>query len=130
MELEATGNSILAVRLLKPHVGRVVIANPLQVPAIAHAKIKTDQIDAVILLSSIMVVPVLARTGFVRINFGLGGEKSIAPLCRREGNAESLNDVIPAGAYFSRNTVIIEMRRKIKKLIIQNLRLNHQRQSI
>jgi predicted transposase YbfD/YdcC len=31
------------------HVKRVVIANPLQVRAIAHAKVKTDRIDAVVL---------------------------------------------------------------------------------
>ena len=47
--LEATGNTMAVVRLLEPHVGRVVIANPLQVRAIAHAKIKTDKIDAAVL---------------------------------------------------------------------------------
>ncbi|MBV9813619.1 MAG: IS110 family transposase [Acetobacteraceae bacterium] len=44
--LEATGNTMTIVRLLKPHVGRVVIANPLQVRIIAEAKAKTDRIDA------------------------------------------------------------------------------------
>ena len=44
--LEATGNTMAIVRLLKPHVGRVVIANPLQVRVIAEAKVKTDRIDA------------------------------------------------------------------------------------
>ena len=44
--LEATGNTMAIVRLLKPHVGRVVIANPLQVRVIAEAKAKTDRIDA------------------------------------------------------------------------------------
>ena len=39
-------NTMAIVRLLKPHAGRVVIANPLQVRAIAHAKVKTDRIDA------------------------------------------------------------------------------------
>jgi transposase len=34
---------------LAPHVGRVVIANPKQVRLIAHAKIKTDGIDAAVL---------------------------------------------------------------------------------
>lgn len=34
------------MKLLKPHVGRVVIANPLQVRVIAEAKAKTDRIDA------------------------------------------------------------------------------------
>jgi transposase len=44
--LEATGNTMAIVRLLKPRVGRVVIANPLQVRVIAEAKAKTDRIDA------------------------------------------------------------------------------------
>lgn len=47
--LEATGNTAAIVRSLKPHVGRVVIANPLQVRAIAHARVKTDKIDAAVL---------------------------------------------------------------------------------
>jgi transposase len=44
--LEATGNTMAIVRLLKPHVARVIIANPLQVRVIAEAKAKTDRIDA------------------------------------------------------------------------------------
>src|SRR5688500_371440 len=44
--VEATGNTATIVRLLRPFVRRVVIANPLQVRAIAHAKVKTDKIDA------------------------------------------------------------------------------------
>jgi transposase len=44
--LEATGNTAAVVRLLTPAVHRVVIANPLQVRAIAWAKVKTDKIDA------------------------------------------------------------------------------------
>ena len=47
--LEATGNTAAIVRLLSPFVGRVVIANPLQVKAIAHARVKTDKVDAAIL---------------------------------------------------------------------------------
>ena len=35
--------------MIAPHVGRVVIANPRQVRLIAHAKIKTDAIDATVL---------------------------------------------------------------------------------
>jgi transposase len=34
---------------MAPHVKRIVIANPLQVRAIAHAKVKTDKIDALVL---------------------------------------------------------------------------------
>jgi transposase len=44
--LEATGNTAAIVRLLTPFVHRVAIANPLQVRAIACAKVKTDKIDA------------------------------------------------------------------------------------
>ena len=42
---------------------------------------------------------------------------------------ESIGNVTPADAYFGRHTAIIETREKIKKLTIQNRRLNHQRQS-
>ena len=49
--LEATGNAMAVVRVLSPYVGRVVMANPLQVKAIAHAHVKTDKIDAGVLAS-------------------------------------------------------------------------------
>ena len=41
--IEATGNSMAVSRVLSPFVQRVVIANPLQVKAIAHAHVKTDK---------------------------------------------------------------------------------------
>ena len=44
--IEATGNSMAVSRVLSPFVKRVVIANPLQVKAIASAHVKTDKIDA------------------------------------------------------------------------------------
>src|SRR6201996_4984788 len=47
--IETTVNTAATVRLLCPFVRRVVIANPLQVRAIAHAKIKTDKVDAAVL---------------------------------------------------------------------------------
>jgi transposase len=47
--VEATGNTAIVVRLLKPYVRRVIVANPRQVRAIAHAKVKTDKIDAAVL---------------------------------------------------------------------------------
>jgi transposase len=49
--IEATGNAMAVVRVLSPHVGRVIVANPLQVKAIAHAHVKTDKIDAGVLAS-------------------------------------------------------------------------------
>ena len=42
---------------------------------------------------------------------------------------ESIGNVAPADAYFGRHTAIIERRERIKKLTIQNRRLNHQRQA-
>ncbi len=47
--LEATGNTAAIAAALKPHVARVVIANPLQVRLIAEARVKTDKIGAAIL---------------------------------------------------------------------------------
>lgn len=49
--VEATGNTMAVVRVLSSFVTRVVIANPLQVRAIAHAHVKTDKIDAGVLAS-------------------------------------------------------------------------------
>lgn len=44
--IEATGNCMAVSRVLSPLVARVVIANPLQVKAIAQAHVNTDKIDA------------------------------------------------------------------------------------
>jgi transposase len=47
--IEATGNASAVAEVIRPHVGRVVIANPRQVRLIAEARIKTDVIDATVL---------------------------------------------------------------------------------
>ena len=47
--LEATGNAIAVAERLRPHVGRVIVANAREVRLIAQAKIKTDKIDAAVL---------------------------------------------------------------------------------
>ena len=44
--LEATFHTWILHDILSRHVDRVVVANPLQVKAIAQAKIKTDKVDA------------------------------------------------------------------------------------
>src|SRR5262249_54189735 len=49
--VEATGNAMAVVRVLSPYVARVIVANPIQVKAIAHARVKTDKIDAGVLAS-------------------------------------------------------------------------------
>jgi transposase len=47
--VEATGNASAVAEVIRPHVGRVVIANPRQVRLIAEARIKTDVIDVTVL---------------------------------------------------------------------------------
>jgi transposase len=47
--LEATTNTWPIVEILRPHVARVVVGNPLKTKAIAEAKVKTDKIDALVL---------------------------------------------------------------------------------
>src|SRR5499427_2355624 len=47
--VEATGNASSVASVIAPYVKKVVIANPKQVRVIAHAKIKTDTIDASVL---------------------------------------------------------------------------------
>nr|WP_210184815.1 transposase [Allgaiera indica] len=49
--IEAAGNCVAVSRVLTPYVARVVIANPLQVKAIAHAHVTTDKVDAATLAS-------------------------------------------------------------------------------
>ena len=44
--LESTGNALAIARILEPHVAEVVLANPMQVRAICHAKVKSDRFDA------------------------------------------------------------------------------------
>src|SRR6266536_2792113 len=44
--LEATGNALGIARIVEPHVGRVVLANPKAVKGITQAGAKTDKIDA------------------------------------------------------------------------------------
>lgn len=56
--LEATTNTWPAVAVLRPHVGEVVVSNPLRTRAIAEAKVKTDRVDALVLAQ-------LLRTDFL-----------------------------------------------------------------
>lgn len=48
--LEATCNTYAIVRLLQDHAGRVIVSNPLRTRAIAEARIKTDKVDAEVLV--------------------------------------------------------------------------------
>jgi transposase len=47
--IEATCNTHAIVRLIEPHVARVIVSNPMKTRAIAEAKVKTDKVDAEIL---------------------------------------------------------------------------------
>ncbi len=53
--LEATFHTWQICSLLRPHVARVVVANSMQVKAIAHARVKTDKLDAHILAQLLRV---------------------------------------------------------------------------
>jgi transposase len=44
--LESTSNALAIARVLEAHVAEVVVANPMQVRAICHAKVKNDRFDA------------------------------------------------------------------------------------
>src|SRR3954464_5809155 len=44
--LESTANAWAIAGILRRHVASVVLANPMQVRAISHAKVKNDRVDA------------------------------------------------------------------------------------
>jgi transposase len=62
--VEATGNASSVAAVIAPHVKKVVIANPKQVRIIAHAKIKTDTIDAKV-LAQLYASGFCRRSGFL-----------------------------------------------------------------
>jgi transposase len=47
--LETTTNAWAVADLIRPHVGRVVVSNPVKTRIIAAAKVKTDKVDAQVL---------------------------------------------------------------------------------
>jgi transposase len=47
--IDATCNTHAIVRLIEPHVARVIVSNPQKTRAIAVAKVKTDKVDAEVL---------------------------------------------------------------------------------
>lgn len=49
LAVEATTNTWAVAEILRPFVDKVVVGNPLQIKAIAQAKVKTDKIDAMVL---------------------------------------------------------------------------------
>jgi transposase len=69
--LEATFHSWALANIIRGHAGRVVVANPTQVKAIAHARVKTDKVDALILAQ-------LLRAGFIP-EVEMPDEKTWAP---------------------------------------------------
>ena len=50
MAIEATCNTHAIVRLIEPHVARVIVSNLQKTRAIAEAKVKTDEVDAEVLV--------------------------------------------------------------------------------
>lgn len=49
LAVEATTNTWVVVDILRPFIASIIVGNPLQIQAIAHAKVKTDKIDAEVL---------------------------------------------------------------------------------
>lgn len=49
LAVEVTSNTWAFVRMIKPHVSKVVVSNPMKTKAIAEANIKTDKVDARVL---------------------------------------------------------------------------------
>ena len=47
--MEATTNCWAVADVLRPHVAKVVVSNPMATKAIAQAKVKTDKVDAHVL---------------------------------------------------------------------------------
>ena len=47
--LEATTNCWAVTDVLRPHVAKVIVSNPMATKAIAQAKVKTDKVDALVL---------------------------------------------------------------------------------
>lgn len=70
-------NTAAIAAALKPHVARVVVANPLQVRLIAESRVKTDKIDAAILAQ-------LYASGFLP---QVWSPMSVPKLCAGENDA-------------------------------------------
>jgi transposase len=49
LAVEVTSNTWAFVRLVRPHVAKIVVSNPMKTKAIAEANIKTDKVDAKVL---------------------------------------------------------------------------------
>ena len=49
LAVEVTSNTWAFVRMIRPHVAKVVVSNPLKTKAIAEANVKTDKVDARVL---------------------------------------------------------------------------------
>jgi transposase len=62
--MEATGNALAIARILEPRVAAVVLAHAKQVRAIAHAKVKTDKVDAR-MLADLLAAGLIPRCGSV-----------------------------------------------------------------
>lgn len=79
--LEATRNWPFMYDILKDHVERVELAHPKELKAIAHAAVKTDQIDAKVLAN-------LARLNFLPISYAAPQEiRDLRLYMRHLGNA-------------------------------------------
>lgn len=78
--LENSSPARAVADILRPHVARVVVANPMAVQAIAHAKVKTDRIDAA------MLARLLSAGMLPEINYGSEQTRSLRRRVARRGS--------------------------------------------
>ncbi len=66
--LEASTNTWSVAAILRPHVARITVSNPMRTKAIAEAKVKTDKVDAHVLAQLLrcdyLPQRVAARSGY------------------------------------------------------------------
>jgi len=136
--LEATRNWPFMYDILKDHVERVELAHPKELKAIAHAAVKTDQIDAKVLAN-------LARLNFLPISYAAPKEirdlrlymRHRDWLVRQRTQAKNrihavlarYNRVSPVGDLFGvQGRIFLEesledLRPQAQRVIVDNLRL-------
>ena len=99
MALEATTNCWAVADVLRPHVAKVVVSNPLATKAIAQAKVKTDKVDAYVLAQLLRCdflpqvwqpdepTPAAARLTGRRASLGRPADDDAEPHPQRAGHA-------------------------------------------
>jgi transposase len=110
LAVEVTSNTWAFVRLVRPHVGNIVVSNPLKTKAIAEANVKTDKVDARVLADLLRcdyLPSVWVPTPAIEDNRALAARRT-ALVNQRTGVRNRIHSVlarrliaVPAGGPFS-----------------------------